>query len=47
MGTIIERLEDRPNFARVRTKVEIPEVVFEDCKGKQGTGDAVIIIPRM
>lgn len=47
VGTIIERLEDRPNFARVRTKVEIPiEVVFEDCKGKQGTGDAVITIPK-
>jgi len=47
VGTIIERLEGRPHFARVRTKVEIPiEVVFEDCKGKQGTGDAVITIPK-
>ena len=47
VGTMIERLEDRPNFARVRTKVEIPiEVVFEDCKGKQGTGRAVITIPK-
>ncbi len=47
VGTIIERLEDRPNFARVRTKVEIPvEVVFEDCKGKQGSGRAVITIPK-
>jgi len=47
VGTMIQRLEDRPNFARVRTKVEIPiEVVFEDCKGKQGTGNAVITIPK-
>src|SRR5690554_6808741 len=29
VGTVIQKLEDRPNFARVRTKVEIPiEVVF-------------------
>src|SRR5690554_1696906 len=37
VGTRIERLEERPNFARIRTKVEIPiEVVFEDKNCKQG-----------
>jgi len=47
VGTMIERLADRPNFARVRTKVEIPiEVVFEDAEGRQGTGLAVITIPK-
>ena len=47
VGTIIERLEDRPNFARVRTKVEIPiEVVFEDKKGREGSGRAVIVVPK-
>src|SRR5690554_3023225 len=47
IGTMIERLEERPNFARVRTKVEIPiEVLFEDCRGRQGSGKAVIVIPK-
>lgn len=40
-------MPDRPNFARVRTKVEIPiEVIFEDEQGRQGTGDAVITVPK-
>ena len=47
VGTRIDRLQDRPNFARIRTKVEIPiEVVFEDCEGRQGTGTAVITVPK-
>lgn len=47
VGTKIERLPDRPNFARVRTKVEIPiEVMFEDCEGHQGVGNAVIVVPK-
>ncbi len=47
VGTRIDRLPDRPNFARVRTKVEIPiEVIFEDEQGRQGTGDAVITVPK-
>ncbi len=47
VGTKIERLPERPNFARVRTKVEIPiEVLFEDCEGRQGTGKAVITVPK-
>src|SRR5690606_23603528 len=47
VGTKIERIPERPNFARVRTKVEIPiEVFFEDVNGKKGSGCAVIIIPK-
>ena len=47
VGTKIDRLPDRPRFARVRTKVEIPiEVVFEDSQGKRGTGIAVITVPK-
>lgn len=46
-GTRIDRLPERPNFARVRTKVEIPiEVIFEDSQGRRGSGFAVIIIPK-
>lgn len=47
IGTRIDRLPDRPNFARVRTKVEIPiEVTFEDCEGRQGHGLATITVPK-
>ena len=47
IGTRIDRLPDRPNFARVRTKVEIPiEVIFEDSECRQGSGMAVITIPK-
>jgi len=47
VGTRIDRLPDRPNFARVRTKVEIPiEVIFEDSECRQGSGMAVITIPK-
>lgn len=47
VGTTIQRLEDRNNFARVRTRVEIPiEVIFEDANRKQGSGKAVIIVPK-
>lgn len=47
VGTHIDRLPERPNFARVRTNVEIPiEVVFEDAEGRQGSGMAVITIPK-
>lgn len=47
MGTQIDRLPERPNFARVRTRVEIPiEVFFEDCEGRQGSGFAAIIVPK-
>ncbi|MBM7582327.1 hypothetical protein JOD02_001184 [Caldicoprobacter guelmensis] len=47
VGTQITRLPDRPNFARVQTKVEIPvEVVFEDAHGKKGTGNSFICVPK-
>ena len=47
VDTKIERLEERPHFARVRTKVLIPiEVTFEDENGKKGTGRAVIEVPK-
>ncbi len=45
--TIIDRLDDRPNFARVRTKVHIPiKVKFEDSNGKKGSGKARIVISK-
>ncbi|MGI6705222.1 MAG: hypothetical protein ACOX6S_02810 [Clostridia bacterium] len=43
----IDRLPERPNFARVRADVDIPiEVVFTDCKGRQGAGDAVVTVSK-
>lgn len=47
VGTHIDRLPERPNFARVRTRVEIPiEVVFEDAEGRQGSGMAIITVSK-
>jgi hypothetical protein len=47
VGTQITRLPDRPNFARVQTKVEIPvEVMFEDANGRKGTGNGFIVVPK-
>ncbi|MGI6188363.1 MAG: hypothetical protein GX041_07945 [Clostridiales bacterium] len=47
IGTQITRLPDRPNFARVQTKVEIPvEVVFEDANNKKGSGNSIITVPK-
>lgn len=47
VGTKIERIPERPNFARVKTRVEIPlEVFFEDANGKKGSGFSVITIPK-
>lgn len=44
---MIDRLEDRPNFARVRACVDIPlDVLFEDCNGKKGSGYAVLTIKK-
>ena len=43
----IDRLCDRPNFARVRCKVDIPvEVLFEDNAGREGSGRGVITVPK-
>jgi hypothetical protein len=47
VGTQITRLPDRPNFARIQTKVEIPvEVIFEDANGKRGIGNSTIVVPK-
>jgi len=47
VGTQITRLPDRPNFARIQTKVEIPvEVIFEDANGKRGIGNSSISVPK-
>lgn len=44
-NTCVERLPDRPNFARVRTKVHIPiKVQFEDANGKKGCGTGRIVV---
>lgn len=43
----IERICDRPNFARVRCKIDIPvEILFEDSCCKEGRGSGVITINK-
>lgn len=43
----VDRINDRPNFARVRGIVEIPIVVdFVDDNGVRGSGTAVIRVPK-
>ena len=43
----IDRLEERPNCARVRCCVEIPvEVAFIDSMGTECKGDSIISIPK-
>lgn len=43
----IDRICDRPNFARVRCKVDIPvEILFEDNCGKEGSGRGVITVAK-
>ncbi len=43
----IERLCERPNFARVRANVDIPiDVVFCDAAGHQGTGRAILTVRK-
>ena len=46
VDTRIERLEDRPHFARVRTKVLIPSGDLRGRGGKKGSGKAVIEVPK-
>ncbi|HHW70387.1 MAG TPA: hypothetical protein GX392_03470 [Clostridiales bacterium] len=47
VGTKIERIPERPKFARVRTNVKIPlKVFFEDANGKKGSGYSLITIPK-
>lgn len=50
-GTIsnlsVDRLEDRPNFARVRCDVTVPlEIVFVDANGVEGKGKANLTIHK-
>ncbi len=43
----IERLCDRPNFARIRAKVDIPiDILFCDARGIEGIGRGVITVNR-
>ena len=43
----IDRLCDRPHFARVRCKIDIPvEILFEDSTGKEGSGSGVITVSK-
>ena len=43
----IERLCDRPNFARVKCKVDIPiEVLFTDACGNEGKGKGIITVAK-
>lgn len=43
----IDRLPDRPNFARVRAKVDIPiEVLFEDSTGSEGRGTGCVTVNK-
>lgn len=43
----IDRLDDRPNFARVRADVEIPlEILFEDANGCEGLGYGCITVHK-
>jgi len=43
----IERLDDRPSFARVRANVDILlEVLFVDANGRQGKGQGIITVKR-
>ncbi len=44
---MVDRLEDRPNFARVRAKVGIKlQVEFVDADGVRGTGTTVVFVPK-
>ena len=44
---VVDRFEDKPNFARVSCNVEIPVVVtYTDANGVTGTGDATIVVPK-
>lgn len=43
----IERICDRPNFARVRCKIDIPvEILFEDNCGREGSGRGTICVAK-
>lgn len=43
----VDRLADRPNFARVRADIDIPiEVVYLDANNVEGTADAVLTVTQ-
>lgn len=43
----VERLCDRPNFARVKCCVDIPiEILFEDVNGAEGCGTGIITVKK-
>lgn len=43
----IDRLCDRPNYARVRAAVDIPlEILFTDCNCREGIGKGVITVNK-
>lgn len=44
---MIDRLCDRPNFARVRATVDIPiDILFTDCAGREGIAKAVLSVSK-
>lgn len=41
----VDRLEDRPQFARIRADINIPiEVVYVDANGVEGKGDGILTV---
>ena len=43
----IDRMDERPNFARVRADVELPlEILFEDAEGNEGLGYGCITVHK-
>lgn len=43
---VVERLQDKPNFARVTLNVNIPIIVtYTDANGVAGTGTTTIVVP--
>lgn len=46
-GLVIDRLCDRPHFARVRANVDIPiDILFTDCNCREGIGKATISVAK-
>lgn len=44
---VVDRFEDKPNFARVSCNVEIPvTVTYTDANGVTGTGTSTIVVPK-
>ena len=44
---VVDRFEDKPNFARVSCNVEIPiTVTYTDANGVTGTGTSTLVVPK-